>query len=486
MPVSQTHPGRYTLTFLAVLERMEARSRWCFRDWLRWFRLRGMSRRTEDPLVAEIRHALMPGRFVKWDAVSGLVDNLNQVHGKVEASVQAGEAARAVRLYEVFLTGVYSKIEEADDECDLANLFHRLICGWIQARQMAGQPSEETVRQLLNWMKNDDYGFYHNFEGEVVKVLDAPGRQLFIRHFEQLVQSAISHRGAGSVKAIFEYENRVRLPAMSLKEIYEALGDVPAYGALCERLGLSPRDCEHLAQLEISMKHWAKALEWVEKGMALGATRNWYNEAAHGLEQLKPEILRHLGRKEDALALAWSDFAENPNEFAYEQLMRYVPKAEKIAWHERAMAAADKADLDEFVSLSVKAKEWERLARRVHLTTGQELESLSHYCSEPAAKGLAKKDALAAAKLYRALGLRIVNAAKSKYYREALSHFENARDLYCAIGHIEEWQSLVGTVRVAHSRKSGFLSAFERIVSGKSHSFSYTEDAQARWKRLTS
>ena len=228
-----------------------------FRNWPPWFMVSGVSKKTGDPLVAEIRHALMPGRFVKWDAVSGLVENLDQVRERVEASVKAGEAKRAVRLYEVLLTGVYAKIEEADDECDLANLFHRLMCGWIQAR-------------------------------------------------------------------------------------------------------------------------------------------------------------------------------------------------------------------------------------RVHAATGEELESLSHYCTEPAAKGLAKRDAFAAAKLYRALGLRIVNAGKSKYYKEALGHFENARDLYCATGHAGEWQSLIEVVRVAHSRKSGFLSAFERIVSRKPYSSSYAEEARVRWKRLTS
>lgn len=253
-------------------------------------------------------------------------------------------------------------------------------------------------------------------------MLDVPGRELLISHFQQLVEIASPGQSAGSAKAIFEYENNLRLPAMSLKEIYEALEDIPAYAALCESLGLSPRDCEHLAQLEISRKHWAKALEWVEKGVALNGTRDWLNEVAYELEQLKPEILRHLGRKEDALALAWGDFEENPNEFAYEQLMRYVPKGEKTGWHERAMAAAEKAGLGEFVSLCVKAKEWVRLARQVHSATGEELETLGHYCTETAAKGLAKRDALAAAKLYRALGLRIVNAGKSKYYSEALGH----------------------------------------------------------------
>ena len=122
--------------------------------------------------------------------------------------------------------------------------------------------------------------------------------------------------------------------------------------------------------MEISRNHWAKALEWVQKGSALKATRNWHNADAYGLEQLKPEILRHLGRREDALALAWGDFEKNPNEFAFKQLMRYVPKQEKTVWHKRAMAAADKSDLDGFVFLCVKAKEWERLAQRVHSATG--------------------------------------------------------------------------------------------------------------------
>lgn len=121
------------------------------------------------------------------------------------------------------------------------------------------------------------------------------------------------------------------------------------------------------------------------------------------------------------------------------------------------MAAADKADLGGFVSLCVKAKEWERLAQRTHSAKPVELEALSHYCTEPAARGLAKHDALAAAKLYRVLGLRIVNAGKSKYYREALEHFEKARNLYCGMGRASEWEALVQAVQRAHSRKSGFL-----------------------------
>jgi hypothetical protein len=200
-----------------------------------------------DPLIGEIGRELMPGHFFRRDEVSDLVTNLDGMHRKLEVLVKAGEATRAVRIYETMLSGVYAKIEEADDECDLAMLFHRLACGWIRARQAAGLPGEETIGQLLNWMKNDNYGFCHEIEKEVIKALDRKGRQLFIGHFQQLVEKALPAPADGAAKAIFDYENDVRLPAMSLKDIYQSLCDAPAYANLCGLLGFSPRDCERLA-----------------------------------------------------------------------------------------------------------------------------------------------------------------------------------------------------------------------------------------------
>jgi tetratricopeptide (TPR) repeat protein len=448
-----------------------------------------MSKRAnKDPLVAEIQSALMPGQFFRQDEVSELVDNLEGLHEKLRALMKSGEPARAVRLYEILLTGVYAKIEEADDECYLAILFHRLACGWIGARQAAGLPAEETVNQLLNWMKHDNYGFCYQIEREVIKALDRNGRLLFIGNFQARVQKALPMTAAsGSPRAIFDYENDLRLPAIALKEIHQSLTDARAYAALCDQLGFSPRDCERLAEMEISKKRWTKALEWVEKGIALAPARDWRNEEAHSLKELKPEILRHLGRKEDALALAWSEFQENPSEFTYEELMHFVPRREKAAWHQKAMAKAAGAGLREFIALCVKSKEWERLAQRVHSLKPSELEALSHFCTEPAAKGLARRDTLAGAKLYYALGSRILHAGKSKYYGAALEHFEKARDLFRQAGRSSEWQVLAAGVRTANFRKKGFLAEFELIISGKSkRSPSFAKQAQQRWKRMSS
>ena len=55
------------------------------------------------------------------------------------------------------------------------------------------------------------------------------------------------------------------------------------------------------------------------------------------------------------------------------------------------------------------------------------LENVSHYAIEPAAKKLEKTHPDVAARLWRAQGMRVVNAKKSKYYGAALSNFERAQ-----------------------------------------------------------
>jgi hypothetical protein len=73
------------------------------------------------------------------------------------------------------------------------------------------------------------------------------------------------------------------------------------------------------------------------------------------------------------------------------------------------------------------AEEIDRLVVRLRTAPHQELESLSHYMIEPAAKKLARLHPDIAAKVYRALGMRILNAKKSKYYDAALSAIFSSR-----------------------------------------------------------
>jgi hypothetical protein len=285
--------------------------------------------RAQDPLLAEIERELGLGRFIRYGDMFDFVAGLEQVEQKLATLVSGGEADRAVGLYEAFLAGCYEKIEECDDSGGYLGMFwDDLFCGWVKARQAAGRPSSETVQQILKWQERDDYGFCYDIEKDVAKVLNPEAYEALVAHYRKTVENGLAGLSGQKPCAIFEYDNSIRLPAMTLKEMYRARGDIASYAAVCER------------------------------------------------------------------------------------------------------------------------------------------------------------DDAAAAKLYRAMGFRILNAKKSKYYENALANFENARDLYRKAGLESEWAALVETVRAEHARKYGFMPGFEKITSGGSaEGPSFAERARARWAR---
>jgi uncharacterized Zn finger protein len=108
---------------------------------------------------------------------------------------------------------------------------------------------------------------------------------------------------------------------------------------------------------------------------------------------------------------------------------------------------------------------------------------VSHYATESAAKALEKTHPDLAARLWRAQGMRIVNAKKSKYYDAALSCFGRAMHFFEKAGLASEWEKTVSQVRAQHHRKTGFMSGFEALVagSGPRDKPSFLERAKARW-----
>lgn len=135
------------------------------------------------------------------------------------------------------------------------------------------------------------------------------------------------------------------------------------------------------------------------------------------------------------------------------------------------------------IELFLETKELERLADLPRRSGNGALEDLSHYTTQPAAKKLEKTYPDVTARLWCALGMRIVDAKKSKYYAAALSNFERARRCFERAGLVDQWQRIVQTVRRDHHRKAGFIAGFEEIVagSGPSRRLSFLQRAKARW-----
>jgi uncharacterized Zn finger protein len=198
---------------------------------------------------------------------------------------------------------------------------------------------------------------------------------------------------------------------------------------------------------------------------------------------MKRDLQAKLGRAGDALESAWAEFQEHPSTFSYKELMRYVAAKERKVWHEKAMEASERGALSLQIELWLEKKETDRLVARLHRATDEELENLSHYTTEPVARKLERSYPEVAARVYRALAMRIVNAGKSKYYDAALDNLEHARKCYLKGGLGADWEALVANVRERHYRKTGFMAGFEQIVSGASKSAepTFLERAKRRW-----
>jgi len=296
-----------------------------------------------DLIEQEIERVLNPGAFIPDDACFSFVSDLDEVASKI-AKLAGSEPARAGALYETFLAACYMKIEELDDSSGRFGQFvDDLYCGWIEARQADGADPDETASRLLTWMDQDDYGFCYRLEMDAVKVFNKANLAAFVKlvraRFDAAAQSTAKKDGK-----LGERPDYIRRRwGEVLRTLYAAQKDVAAYVALAEETGLTATDCHAVAKLLVSKRKPEEALSWVERGFEVDKQSPYGSVASHDLAKLKRDLLTKLGRGDQALDAAWSDYREHPSAYTYDDLMKCVPKAQRKEWHEKAIEAAMEA-----------------------------------------------------------------------------------------------------------------------------------------------
>jgi len=432
-----------------------------------------------DPMDRVIESALQPRRFIGWSQGAAFVSGLEDLKREI-AALTASSPARAVVLYETFIAACNLKAEEIDgSDGEFGTFAGSLFCGWIQARQAAGADPGATAEILLTWMKNDDYGFCNELGSDAVKVLDSAGMAAFERAVRVRFEDSCGKREQKTGNYIRDQWGQI------LRSIYAQQRSVEKYLDLTARTGLTQTDCETVATMLQAKRKPNEALSWLERGIEMENAGSFKAGASYKLAEMRRALLAKLGRGREALDSAWAEFQAHPSKFTYDELLRYVPKSEHGSWHEKAMTASGLGDLASLIELWLGAKEIDRLVKRLNRADDSELEGLSHYVTEPAAKRLARTHPAVAAKVFRALCVRILYAAKSKYYHEALANLEEARRCYQAAGLDERWRELVSEIRRDHHRKSGFMPGFEAIVAGKRARMepSFLDRARTQWAR---
>jgi hypothetical protein len=442
--------------------------------------MKSVHRTDIDPHDESIEEVLRPGSFIAYRDCSAFVDGLEQLAGKISTETKV-DPARVSQLWETFLAGCLEKAEEIDDSSGMFGQFvESLYCNWLQARQAAGTDTVETVSQLLNWMDDDPYGFCHHLENELVNVFDQDGLAEFARQSRRCFEAVAITKTTGRSPGADRHNYRLRRLGKILRVVFLKQADLPAYLDLTKRTSLTALDCHAIATMLRSECDLQQALNWVERGIALESDDEC---SSFDLEQLQRELLTGLGRGHEALDLAWRAFCQYPGSHTYDDLIELVPETERPAWHEKAISAAKDADLRSHLELLLKTGEFERLADLVRRTDDVALEELSHYSTQPVGEQLEETHPDLAARLWCAQGLRILTAAKNKYYDAAVTNFEHAKPCFEKAGLSAAWAAIVNRVRTVHRRKIGFMTRFEEVVAGRGPSTrpSFLARARAKW-----
>jgi tetratricopeptide (TPR) repeat protein len=448
-----------------------------------------------DPMEGEIEHALDPGRFISDRGCFRFVDGLDQVASDLGRLV-TDDPDRAATLYETFLAGCYEKAEEVDDSSGSFGVFAQsLISGWITARQAAQVSPQQTTARLLAWMDNDQYGFCHRLEHEIATVFDMAGLAAFIDAIRGRFEAAdqVTPAVGGSDEADRDARRRRAETARwaeALRSLYAAGGDLDAYVELANRTGLTADDCLTVANLLVTRSDPTQALSWVDRGLELDAHRPYSSFAAHSLTELKPRLLADLGHGEQALETAWASYRKHPDRHSYDHLMTFVPHAERPTWQDRAITAALDGDryLPAVIELLLHTAETGRLGQLAARTSDSSWEGVGHHVAEQAGTALEPGHPGEAARIWRAAGMRILKAGKSKYYGAARRYFEHAKHCYQQADQPTQWQQVVEEVYARHGRKTRFLPGFDAVVTGTDPTPqpSFLDQAKARWGRHAS
>ena len=293
-----------------------------------------------DPIEREIEGALDLGEFISYGATYSFVSEQDDIAAKIAKLVKT-DPARAITLYETFLAACYMKIEELDDSGgNFSLLVSDLYCGWIKARQAGKDDPDETASQLLAWMDEDDYGFCHRLERDAVKVFTKTNRKAFIKHVRERFDAAVQETSKKNDKNWGRHDYLRRRWSEVLRTLYAAQKDVAVYVAYAEETGLTAKDCHAIAELLVSKRKAEEALSWDERGFEVGKQTPHGRMARYELATLKRDLLTKLGRDDEALDAAWADYRKHPSTYTYDDLMKFVPKAKRKPWHEKAIEAA--------------------------------------------------------------------------------------------------------------------------------------------------
>jgi hypothetical protein len=389
------------------------------------------------------------------------VQGIEDVIRSLEELLQEGYADEVIKLVEHFLAGVEDRLGEVDDSDGLLGdilvrlqELHHAVC------RKAKPDPEALARRLFEWELRTEWDTFLGAAETYADVLGAQGLAVY-RRLAEAEWAGVPALGPGQRDAE-RYSQRFRITHI-METLAGRSGDLEALVAVKARdLSLAYAFLE-IAQLYQQARRYDQALAWAEGGVKAfpvhtdGRLRDFLAEEYHRRK-----------RHEEALALIWAEFAEEPCLETYRKLRAHADRiAQGPPWRERALAF-----LRETLAKAMKdasRKEWAPRGRSelVEILLWEKdvetawREAKAGGCSDELWLELAarreKDHPEEALPVYQGLIDPLVNQKHNEAYREAVRLLGKVGELMRRLGRRAEFDAYLEGVRTAHKPKRNLM-----------------------------
>lgn len=411
-----------------------------------------------------IDEAVSTNGFVDYHAAGGYASGIDDTIDQVEQLLKQGHAGEVVDLAEYGLRAVEGAIESVDDSDGyLGEILARLQDLHLAACRRARPDPEQLARRLFAWEMRTDWDTFFDAAATYAGVLRKPGLAVY-RKLAEAQWARVPALEPGEDRRA-ELGTRFRLTQI-MEALARQTGDVEAVVAVKQRDLSSAYAFLEIAELYRRARNPDQALVWAERGVKV-----FPEHTDPRLREFLADEYQRRGRHQEAMALAWADFADRPVLDGYQALKRHADRAgEWPAWRDRAHGFMRQSAPEAQRRTKASRWAWSVPADRSDLVRvflwendveAAWREAREGGCSDDLWRQLAAKREKAhpddATVVYQRLIEPTLARKNVAAYREGVELLRKIRAMLIRLGRQDEWQTYLGSVRAAHRAKRNFM-----------------------------
>ena len=302
-----------------------------------WQRLLARAARTAakridpTPFFQAIDNAVWTDDFVDYRAMRDYSNGIQSVIGSLHELLGQDYADEVVTLTEHFVAAVEDQLGHVDDsDGHMGGILHSLQDLHHAACQRARPEPEDLARRLFGWEASGEHDVFSGAMQRYADVLGEPGLVLYRRLTEE-EWKRVPLLGPGDKDSAYA-GRRFRITQM-MQTLAREEGDVDALVAIMSRDLSHSYDYLRIAETCRGAGQLDRAVQWAEEGL-----RAFSGNPDARLRQFVAREYHRRGRHDEAVALAWSGFAEHPSLGGYQNLNEHAVLADDWPrWREKAL-----------------------------------------------------------------------------------------------------------------------------------------------------